>query len=400
MMKRALLNPIITAAIVFLVIVLPIVLCTVIPHSSEAGVFFYIYGDPQCPHCTSMKKFIASTYGEDSYYFCDLRSNNTCLQKYLELTSTIKVPQYVPLIILLNNCSVKAIVIGGVEDKEFLDSLLYSNTTSETIPVYMGTTHIKDISISDPRAFIISYASGKTCNLRIVGNGTTATSGININVTWTRNPTLLDVLPQLLILSLLDSINPCTIAMYTVFIASRRPGREALVSGLLFIVIIYIGYLMVAAGLLAVIYVIPPWIFLLLAAILAIYNLARIGRRGEGEACRECGAWTKFAKLLANNYILSIVLALYSVTALLPCSAGPLFVFLTIIHNLPYYQAITGILLYNIVFISPLLIILIMTTRLGKAKPVIEWINNNNEVLGFISSVILLFIVIILFIQL
>lgn len=385
------------AILVILVISSPIIIDMTVLHDSQPEIFFYIYGDSECPHCASMKEYIAENYGEDSYYFCDLRSNKTCLQKYIDLTTRIDAPQYVPLIILLNNCTVKAIIIGAVEDKEFLDRLLYSEDTGDTVPVYMDTIHIKNITVGNIEGFIAYYASGKTCETNISSIVGPA-SQITINTTWTRSPSLFDVLPQLLILAFLDSINPCTMTMYALFVASRKPGRHALISGSLFVLIIYIGYLVIALGLLAVVYLIPPWIYLFLAMILAVYNLARLGRRRE-PTCRECGILGKITGILSNDYLLSIFLALYSVIALLPCSAGPLFTFLAVIRDLSYLDAIIGLLLYNCIFIAPLLVILALIAVMGRMKRTVDWINRNSEVIGFLSSILLLFIIFILIIQ-
>jgi len=215
--------------------------------------------------------------------------------------------------------------------------------------------------------------------------GTTSTSGF------------ITILPSLIILSLLDSINPCTFTMYFSFLVSCLTGKRDVKPPILFIIIIYLGYLLFAYGLLKLLYFIPPHIFLLLALFIGIYMVVKSSREKTiSFKCEWCERLGFISKYLANRYVLAITLSLISVFILLPCTAGPLFAFLGVLKTHSESIHLPALLIYNIIFISPLLLMFIMVFSLGREKRIAKWLKNNANALEFTSGFLLVFIALIL----
>ncbi len=81
---------------------------------------------------------------------------------------------------------------------------------------------------------------------------------------------------------------------------------------------------------------------------------------------------------------------------LLPCTAGPLAAFVGILHGYPWYIRLPSLLLYNIVFIIPLLLIFIGTYYLGKERRIAEWLKNNSDAVEFLVGFLLILIALVL----
>ncbi len=343
---------------------------------------FYIYGDPSCPHCRAMKKFFTDEYGSSHVYFCNAASNTTCQERFIDLSIKIGSRGWVPTILVVEDCKTKAIVIGEVRDKGFWDKLLAAPITNN-ITVYMGESPIENITVNNT-AFTMTYAP-----VYCRPHGAISTE---VNVTWRRKPGLLSILPQLLILALLDSVNPCTLTIYVLFLATLLPRRNILLPGALFILLIYIGYLLIGLGLVWLAYLIPRWIFVLAAGLFALYNLYKSGKYGGLKGCKEC-RYPWIMRYMDKPFMGALILGAFSDTVLLPCSSGPLLLFTAMITEMDPLMRLLSLGLYVLVFITPILIIYFSMRSMGRSRRVIDWVDRNAGLLGFLSSILLLFIV-------
>ena len=359
--------------------------------------YFYIYGDHECPHCRAMRDFLNKTYGSDHVFFCDLRSNKTCVDKLGKLYSLThqEFMLYVPQTYIVYNCTVSALVIGEAEDKAFLESLFKTNTGNK-IPVYMGEEHIANIVVKDQREFLREYVNyNNVCFRNISKTITTTTTPTNSSgIEVIRNYSLIQVLPSLIFLALIDSVNPCTITLYFSFLLTLLSAKRKIIGpAILFLIVIFIGYYMIAFGFKLLSQYIPSTILLGIAIAVGLYNIIDAGRNySKGIKCTWCEKIGVFDKILKSPYIAALILSLISVTVLLPCTSGPLLVFITMIKDYPLYLALPLLIIYNVIFISPLLVIFVASYMLGKQEKIANYIMNHAQVIEFIAGILIILI--------
>ena len=145
---------------------------------SEPIYYFYLYGTHNCPHCRAMEDFLTREYGEDHLYFCDVTVDEECSDKLASLVQATGegILNYVPQIYVVYNCTVTALVIGEVRDREFLESFLETNTGSE-VPLYLGRNHVANLVIRDHKSFIQVYLNyGNLCSAGVGETSTTSPS--------------------------------------------------------------------------------------------------------------------------------------------------------------------------------------------------------------------------------
>ncbi len=360
--------------------------------------YFYIYGDHECPHCHAMWRFLNKTYGSDHVFFCDLRSNKTCVDKLGKLYSLThqEFLLYVPQTYIVYNCTVSALIIGEAEDKEFLESLFKTNTGNK-IPVYMGEEHIANIVVKDQKEFLKEYVNYNNICFRNISTTTTTTTTTPSNssgIEVIRNYSLTQVLPSLIFLALIDSVNPCTITLYFSFLLTLLSAKRKIIGpAILFLIVIFTGYYMIAFGFKLLSQYIPTTILLGIAIAVGLYNIIDAGRNySKGIKCTWCEKIGVFDKVLKSPYIAAFILSLISVTVLLPCTSGPLLVFITMIKDYPLYLALPLLVIYNVIFISPLLIIFIASYMLGKQEKIANYIMNHAQIIEFIAGILIILI--------
>ncbi len=398
--RHYLLNVSLFSIIVFMVMI-PVLS---IPVEADDNViyYFYIYGSPYCPHCHAMYEYLNKTYGSEHVYFCDVVNNDACAKLFNDFVE-IKMTQWVPTIFVVYNDTVSAVIIGEYKDKEFLDKLLYTNTHN-TVPVYgpgLSGMRIYGYLVinGSHKDFISKYLCMKPyCRASNIGadveiNYIPYEEATNVNnemVTEYSKPSIIEVLPALLVLGLLDSINPCTLSIYFSFVLTCIAGKRSVGPPILFIFVIYTGYLLLGYVLLIISSIVPPQVFIVLALIMGIYTIIRAGRsKMPSFKCEWCEKLGFINKVMGSKYLLALILSLFSVFVLLPCTAGPLAAFIGILHGYPWYIRIPSLLLYNLVFILPLILVFIASYYLGKEKRIAEWLRNNGDALEFIVGFLL-----------
>jgi cytochrome c-type biogenesis protein len=363
--------------------------------SNTTNYYFYVYGEQTCFACKEMLSFLKSNYGEEHICFCDLTNNVKCYNKFYKLYSK-GIPGYVPVTFIVYNCTVTAVIIGAVTDKGFIDSFMYTNHNI-TVPIYMGKKIWGYLNIGDQKTFINyylkcnNYCPVKTLNV----SNRNITEGISVSKIYS----LMDLLAPLIVLALIDSVNPCTMIMYFTFILVLLSTRRSVLGpSILFLVVIYIGYFLLGFGLKILSTIIPYKILLILALVVAVYNMYEAGKTyGSGLKCEICDR-LGLGKALKNPYLTSLILSLVSVTILLPCTSGPLMVFAAMLREYPLHLTIIALMLYNMIFITPLVLILVITILLGKREKVSNFMMKHMPIIEFLASLILLFITVYLLI--
>lgn len=187
--------------------------------------------------------------------------------------------------------------------------------------------------------------------------------------------------------AIVDSVNPCTIAVMVMLmgIVLMSDGRKKmLLSGIVFTIVIFCAYVLMGLGILHVID--NPGLTNLFygAATLGLFILAAMELNGyfnykPGFFAVEMPMWLRpHAKKViegATSLPGVALAALFCSLFLLPCSSGPYLAVLAIISKAVTLQAMSYLLLYNIIFVLPMLITIIAiyfgyTTieKIGEAK--------------------------------
>ncbi len=364
--------------------------------------YFYIYGENTCPHCIAMHDFLSKTYGREHVVFCDIlpeTMNNPCFKKLEDFSNTGLVLG-VPFIIVVYNDTASAIVIGEYENKTFFDSLLHTNP-SDKIPVYAGGVIIGYINASrlGQHGFVAYYAPYSPSGTPTMCPTTITPS--NASIKWSpagatgRAATmgLPELLGLMVFLALLDSVNPCTLTIYGLFLLGELSMKKRVVGpGLLFIAVIYAGYLVIGLGLFYLSMYIPQKILGLLAIILGAYNILDVIRGGEEYKCRVCDKLSGLGKAMGNPYVMALVLSLISVSVLLPCTSGPLVAFIAVLKTSMPRLVYLLLPIYVAIFSLPLIIMYVVLGILGK-KGLIEKIPSRLlRSIQFITSLIIIMI--------
>ncbi len=122
-------------------VLLAIVLASIVIHASSFdinGRLIFIYGTHKCPHCWEFYSWIQENYDPENYYFCDVSENPDCSAYYYKLLSDTGLPGVVPITLIIEGGLLRAILIGGYKNKEFIDSLFSLDVSNNRVNVYVS----------------------------------------------------------------------------------------------------------------------------------------------------------------------------------------------------------------------------------------------------------------------
>ena len=204
-----------------------------------------------------------------------------------------------------------------------------------------------------------------------------------------------------MLLALSDSINPCALYIYVVLLIAaalsvygemRRVSIHVASIGISFVLAVYVGYMLLGLGLLKAISMLP--LYVPMASAIAI----------------GFGAWTvitgvlRKSRTVAKGFILeripraslsiplAFALGLLVTFILLPCSAGPYVFFVALARKLGLSLAefLSLLAIYNAVFVSPMLAILVFMSSISKLENVQRFIVSHGDTLSIFSGILLI----------
>ena len=210
-------------------------------------------------------------------------------------------------------------------------------------------------------------------------------------------------IPAVILAAFVDSINPCEFAILillltTILVAGNR--KKALFAGIAFSIAIYLSYFFMGLGLYSAIkisglsrtlYI----IFAFIAILVGLFNLKDYFWYGKGFLMEVPLSWRPAMKKLVTSvtsipgaFILGIIISLF----LLPCTSGPYIIILGMLaETATRNSAILLLMLYNLIFILPMLIITFSIyyglTTTEKAE---QWRIRKLRILHLIAGIILL----------
>jgi cytochrome c biogenesis protein CcdA/glutaredoxin-related protein len=201
-----------------------------------------------------------------------------------------------------------------------------------------------------------------------------------------------------------DSINPCAIAVLVILLGAlmmQEDKKRALWGGLAFTLSIYITYFLFGLGLTHMIKISGAslWIYKiigLLAIIIGLANLKDAFWYGKGGFVMEIPlSWRPRLKKMLHAvtspigaFLIGFIVTLFE----LPCTGGPYFFVIGLLANKMTYATIIPLLLiYNVVFVLPLLLItFIIYGGLATVQRAEQWKDKNMKQLHLISGIIML----------
>lgn len=201
----------------------------------------------------------------------------------------------------------------------------------------------------------------------------------------------------------IDSINPCAIGvlilMISVMLAGKKSvGRMVLLGGM-YILAIFTTYLLAGLGLLYFLAAIPlfvtEYVSIIVGSIIVLFGLVEIKDffwYGRGFSLGIPVSFAKKIHQMAKNIsVLGVILTGAFVAGVeLPCTGAPYLAIITVLSTNFNTIAFLMLVLYNIVFVLPLLVILLMVAGGVKLHVVKAW---KQEARGFMRLMIGLLLV-------
>jgi glutaredoxin len=215
---------------------------------------------------------------------------------------------------------------------------------------------------------------------------------------------------ELTLLGLVDAVNPCEMAVLLLVLTTillRYPDRKkkVLISGLVFSLALFLGYFLIGLfiifGFKSVLGITSISSLLIrrflggIAILLGLFNLKDyLFYKPGGFATEMPLSWRPRMKKLIEGvssvksvFIIGILITIF----LVPCTSGPYFIAGGILANLSVINALPWLIYYNLLFISPMLVItLIVYSGLVKVEHVSRWKEKNIRKLHLIAGIIMI----------
>src|SRR3989338_1264116 len=192
--------------------------------------------------------------------------------------------------------------------------------------------------------------------------------------------------PVIITTALIDSINPCAIGVLILLISAlltmSHDKKRMLTVGSIYISAIYIVYFLAGIGLLLFIQRLniaqPLSIFVgSLVIILGLIEIKDFFWYGKGISLRIAPRYVKYIENHAKHLTTwgAIVLGAFVAAVELPCTGGPYLAITTWIaqSNVIPVKALIYLLVYNFIFVLPLLVILALVYFGVKVQKIKRW---------------------------
>lgn len=196
-------------------------------------------------------------------------------------------------------------------------------------------------------------------------------------------------LPLVAVAALIDSINPCAFSVLLLTIAflfSLGKARKSILQvGLSYIFGIFVIYILIGLGILQVLHIFNTPHFMAKAGAYLIIALGLINLLNEYfprfpiKLKIPQASHHKIAELM-EKASLPAAFALGALVGLceFPCTGGPYLVVLGMLHDSgTYWSGLGYLLLYNLLFVSPLVVILMLSSEQSLMDRVSAWKKSN-----------------------
>ena len=204
--------------------------------------------------------------------------------------------------------------------------------------------------------------------------------------------------------ALIDSINPCAIGVLILLVSVMvvfKSKREMLFYGFVYIFFVFLTYLLAGLGILYFLSTIPlyvsEYISIVVGLLIVIAGLIEIKDffwYGQGitlsippEKAKQIHEMTKKITLPAMVFLGAFVAGVE-----LPCTGGPYLAILVFLSQNFNFTAFLLLVFYNIIFVMPLVVILLMVNFGYKIQKLKRWKQNNRTYMRLATGIILIFL--------
>jgi len=209
-------------------------------------------------------------------------------------------------------------------------------------------------------------------------------------------------LPLIIFGALGDSINPCAFAVLifivTFLIAIRKKGKKLLSIGFTYIFMIYITYFLAGVGLLSFVkqFKMSNWVYLFSSLAVMIAGLINIkdvffSQKGFSLSIPDS------KKSIIQKYIekgtipAAMILGILVSFLELPCTGGIYIAVLALLADqATLLQGIFYLLIYNLIFILPLVFILLLVYFSLSSETINDWRKKNQKWLRFTMGIVMI----------
>ncbi len=227
---------------------------------------------------------------------------------------------------------------------------------------------------------------------------------LNLNqklLNFNEKPNNLFFILTIIVAALIDSINPCAFSILLLTIAFlfslNQQKKQILKIGFLYILGIYLTYFLIGLGILKTLNFlnIPHFMAKIGAFLIIIFGLINILNEIFPQFPLKFKIPQKahpfIAKLIQKTslpaaFILGFAVALFE----FPCTGGAYLMILGLLHDYQsYFQGLIYLIFYNLIFISPLLVILFAIGNKTVLERIENWRGNPKIRFKLISSLLL-----------
>lgn len=211
----------------------------------------------------------------------------------------------------------------------------------------------------------------------------------------------LPTLSTILVTALIDSINPCAIGVLILLISTLMVAKkksQMLKIGLIYIFAIFTTYFLFGLGLTAFMANIPLYvaeyisiIVGILVVIAGLYELKDFFWYGQGFSLAIPHKYVaKIQEKMKNVSVGTVIfLGAFVASVELPCTGGPYLAITLILSQNFNAAAFLMLVIYNIIFVLPLIVILCMVFFGAKLNNIQEWKQNNKANMRYAVGLLL-----------
>ena len=204
--------------------------------------------------------------------------------------------------------------------------------------------------------------------------------------------------------ALIDSINPCAIGVLILLISMLvvyKSKADLLKYGMIYIFFVFFAYFLAGLGILYFLTVIPlyltEYISIAVGILVVAGGLIEIKDffwYGQGITLSIPGDKAKKIHEMARKITLPamIVLGVFVAGVELPCTGGPYLAILVFLSQNFNFQAFLLLIFYNVIFVMPLIVMLLMVYFGMKVQNLKRWKQNNRTYMRFATGIILIFL--------
>ena len=215
---------------------------------------------------------------------------------------------------------------------------------------------------------------------------------------------LIPTLSAVITAALVDSINPCAIGVLILLISTLvvyRSKRELLAYGMVYIFFVFLTYFLAGLGVITFLAVIPHYLigYILMAVGLLVVAGGLIQIKdffwyGEGISLIIPGGKAKKIYDMAKKITLPsmIILGVFVAGVELPCTGGLYLGILALLSQNFSLNVLTLLVVYNIIFVMPLIVMLFMVYFGMKVQYIKRWKQNNRAYMRFAAGIVLIFL--------